>query len=600
MISNIKNWLEKNKKIATTFAVVLILATMFGLAFFSSRGIFGDPGDSGTMDEVAHVPASYTYINDLDYRLNPEHPPLVKALSGVFMHFNSHIVGPEKSPSWDDVGQWEAGWYMLYGSGGDPKTILDLARLPVMLLMIFLGFFLFRFASKLYGRKIGLIVLVLYAFYPDVIAHGRLVTTDVAAALGFVLAVYFFDQALRKRTWKSIIIAGLMLGIAELCKFSAILLLPIFFVLIIIKALIDRNNITNFNERFGQNFKTFLWTTIFSLVVVWLVYIPFTWNTPPAIEHKVIEMNLAIDSPILNKYKNFLHKFENNRLTRPIGHYLVGVSQVVGRVEGGNNTYIMGYSSDKSISWFFPAAWLLKTPISIILLAIFAVIMLFVRRKKTPDDWWKISLFSVPLIIYWAVTLQGSLNLGIRHLMPTVPFVLLMIGYALAPIVNAKKNVLAKSIIAALLAFLIYSTVTNFPHYISYFNELTAKDKRYTRMIDSSLDWGQDFLRLKQYIEDNNIQDIRIDYFGGSSVSYYLPKAQTWHAYSGPTTGWLAISATYYQSSKLTGKIENKPSYAWLDNFEPEAIIGDSILVFNISSEDLRQKNLTPLNIVSQ
>ncbi|NCQ02468.1 hypothetical protein GW816_00180, partial [Candidatus Wolfebacteria bacterium] len=33
--------------------------------------------ESATMDELAHIPAGYGYVRYLDFRLNPEHPPLV-------------------------------------------------------------------------------------------------------------------------------------------------------------------------------------------------------------------------------------------------------------------------------------------------------------------------------------------------------------------------------------------------------------------------------------------------------------------------------------------------------------------------------------------
>ena len=47
----------------------------FGLMFWASRT------DSAIDDELAHIPAGYGYVHNLDYRLNPEHPPLVKALA---------------------------------------------------------------------------------------------------------------------------------------------------------------------------------------------------------------------------------------------------------------------------------------------------------------------------------------------------------------------------------------------------------------------------------------------------------------------------------------------------------------------------------------
>lgn len=581
----ITKFLLERKKIVTYLAVSLILLFMFLMALFSSRGAFGDPGDSAIVDEVAHIPAGYTYDKDLDYRLNPEHPPLAKALAGLPLIFDKNIKGPESNWSWDGINQWESGWYMLYDAGNNPKHILDLSRLPMMLLMIGLGLFLFKWAAELYDRKVGLVILTLYAFYPDVLAHGRLVTTDIAAAFGFVVATYFFDKALKKKTWKWIIFAALAFALAQLLKFSAFLLFFIFFALAVIRAIVDRKE-TTFWIEFWKNFKTYFWVCFLSVVAVWIVYLPFVFKTPSDVEHKLIEMNLT-DDPRTLPLRNFLHFFENNSILRALGHYLLGIFLVIGRVGGGNKTFILGHLSDKSIPWYFPVAWLLKTPIPIILLALGSIVAVIMRWKKiSSENKWILWVILVPIIVYWGFTLKGQLNIGIRHLMPTVPFVLLLIGFTIHPIINGGKN-WQKFVLGLLVIYMITSTLANYPNFIPYFNEATPKNQRFERLMDSSLDWGQDLLRLKKYVDDNNIKSIKVDYFGGSVPSYYMPQAKEWHSAYGPTSGWLAVSATFYQSSKLVGEQEGKWSYGWLDAYKPEAIIGGSILVFNIDQKEL-------------
>lgn len=579
--------LSENQKKYITFALAfLIMLAMFLVALFSSKGAFGLPGDSGTVDEVAHIPSGYSYVEYADFRLNPEHPPLAKVIAGVPLALQSNIKGPKDDWSWNGINQWEAGWYMIYEAGNDPAEVLFWARLPMILLTIGLGLFIFKWARELFGRKVALFTLLLFAFYPDIIAHGRLVTTDIAAAFGFVVATYYFSKALEKKTWKWIIIAAAAFALAQLLKFSAFLLFIVFLILIVIKAIQERDE-HNFWSGLWIYFKKYFWVCAISLIFVWLVYIPFTWNTPTDIEHRLIETNLTSD-PKTQFLRDFLHNFEGNKITRALGHYLLGIMLVVARVAGGNATYIMGHLSDKSISWFFPVAWLLKTPITIIILFITSVIA-FIARKKTKSGAWIGSLFLVPLIVYWAFTLKGSLNIGIRHLIPTIPFVLLMIAYLVYPVFNSGKKYLTQKILLAVLAlFLIVSTMSYYPGFIGYFNETVPRDQRHNYLVDSSLDWGQDLLRLKKYTEENNIKSIKLDYFGGSVPSYYMPQAVDWHSSYGPTTGWLAISATFYQSSKLYGEKEGKWSYGWLDEIKPTSIIGGSILVFNITSQDLK------------
>jgi len=170
--------------------------------------------------------------------------------------------------------------------------------------------------------------------------------------------------------------------------------------------------------------------------------------------------------------------------------------------------------------------------------------------------------------------------------MPTIPFVLLLIAYLINRIFQ-QKIVYKKVIVGILILFMMISTLSYYPSFIGYFNELIPREKRHDYLIDSSLDWGQDLLRLKKYVDDNNINKIKVDYFGGSIPKYYIPQSEEWHSSYGPTTGWLAVSATFYQSSKLYGEKEGKWSYGWLDNIKPRADIGGSILVYNITVEDL-------------
>ena len=106
-------------KLTNIFAGGLLIL-MFLLAFFSLRG------DSASMDELAHIPAGYSYISQRDMRINPEHPPILKDLAGLSVWIGSKITGqlinfPDQAKSWqEDInGQWDFGGYFLYQSGNN-------------------------------------------------------------------------------------------------------------------------------------------------------------------------------------------------------------------------------------------------------------------------------------------------------------------------------------------------------------------------------------------------------------------------------------------------------------------------------------------------
>ena len=57
-------------------------------------------------------------------------------------------------------------------------------------------------------------------------------------------------------------------------------------------------------------------------------------------------------------------------------------------------------------------------------------------------------------------------------------------------------------------------SVLTFPFYISYFNEtIGGSINGYKYVADSNLDWGQDLKRLAEYVEENNIEIIKVDDF---------------------------------------------------------------------------------------
>ena len=90
----------------TNIIAFLLLIFMFVLAVFSMKD------DSVTMDEVAHLPAGYSYLTQKDMRVNPEHPPLMKDLAAIPLLFIKNINFPSEIGAWkEDVnGQWAFGF----------------------------------------------------------------------------------------------------------------------------------------------------------------------------------------------------------------------------------------------------------------------------------------------------------------------------------------------------------------------------------------------------------------------------------------------------------------------------------------------------------
>src|SRR3990167_2072842 len=169
----------------------IIASCLLIFVFFIT--IFSMSGDNVTMDESSHLPAGYSYVSQQDMRINPEHPPLVKDLAGIPLLFIKGINFPYNIKAWTSEinSQWDYGFYFLYKMGNPVDTMIFWGRIPMILILLLLVFYIFKWTRELYGsasspeagNKAGLIALSLFSFSPTFLAHGRLVTTDVAAAV---------------------------------------------------------------------------------------------------------------------------------------------------------------------------------------------------------------------------------------------------------------------------------------------------------------------------------------------------------------------------------------------------------------------------------
>ncbi|KKU53853.1 MAG: Glycosyl transferase family 39, partial [Candidatus Wolfebacteria bacterium GW2011_GWC1_47_103] len=146
--------------------LAIILATSFVLMYSASQQ------ESAIMDELAHIPAGYGYVAELDARLNPEHPPLVKIIAALPLTL-LELTFPTDSPAWQDEinGQWVTGAQFLYESGNDADQIIQWSRLGPMLLTILLSLLVFFWSRSLMGSWWALIPTTLTAFSPSILAH---------------------------------------------------------------------------------------------------------------------------------------------------------------------------------------------------------------------------------------------------------------------------------------------------------------------------------------------------------------------------------------------------------------------------------------------
>jgi hypothetical protein len=586
-----------------------LLIIMAALAFFSTLG------DSFTFDETAHIVAGYSYLTQKDYRINPEHPPLIKDLAAIPLLF-LNLNFPKDDPAWTQASpavwwhQFDLATKFLYYSGNNPDFILFWTRIPMIIVLVLFALFAFFWAKKLWGKKAALIVLFIFCFFPTFLAHGRLVTTDIGAAFGVVFATYFWLEFLKKVTAKSIILAGLAFGLAMLIKFSLILLIPFFAIVTFIFAWLQDDGARKFSNLIKYGSLGILAGIIGVVFVIWPVYAYHVAGYPQErqikdtqdllnttnIPDSVIKINILLDS---------------NKITRPLGQYFLGILTAGNRTTTGNTTYFMGQVSADSWKSYFPTVYLIKNPLTfhiLTLIVLIYAIWLVKRPWQKPflrlKEWIKTHFaeFSmlIFLAIYWTTSLVSNLNIGVRHLMPVFPFTIMLVSYLTAKLLREPFLKLKYAILAILFAWQAVSVIMIFPHFIAYFNEaIGGPANGYKYVVDSNLDWGQDLKRLTDWTNQvvcpdpgtcQKIDKIYLDYFGGGNPSYYLgkkyiPWSGTKNPEELPRGSYLAVSVNQLQGGRAEqakGYDGNTVYYRWLNNYTPVAKIGYSIFVYKI------------------
>lgn len=517
------------------YVAVSILLLMLSVSLVVSHQ------ESNTFDEKAHIPAAYSYVRYGDMRLNPEHPPLLKDLAGLPLLFFQPAF-PLESNFWlEGINeQWKVGEIFLYENGNDADTINFWSRLPIIFVSLLLGWFIYVWTKELAGTLAGLFALTLYAFDPNILAHNHYVTTDIGIAAFLFVATYFFIRFLKQSTIKNTLLFGLFLGLAQLAKFSAVLLFPLFGLILIVFAL-SRHTLTKDNPEshrsvYGFIFE-YLWKYVVAIMVCFLlidiVYTLNTWNMPVE-KIQSMAQNAFSDQGLGKPAKSFIQNISAIPLLKPLSEYFLGVFMVFARVTGGNTYYFLGTVSNQASPLYFPTVFLLKETIPFLFLLFASLTYTLIHIGKSLQEKgtsWKrtialsihenISQYTMAsfVLLYAYLSITGNLNIGFRHLFPILPFLYVLTAKTVFDFLKRRKassqsspsspHLLSYQTFTTILGILVFwiaaIPVLAFPNYLPYFNEAAGGSANgYRYATDSNYDWGQDLKRLSVWVDHYN------------------------------------------------------------------------------------------------
>jgi 4-amino-4-deoxy-L-arabinose transferase-like glycosyltransferase len=497
--------------------------------------------------------------------------------------------------------------------------------------------------------------LALWVFCPNVLAHARLVTTDLAATSLGVLATFVFWRYLKRPAWRRAAVAGVALGVAQLTKFSLILLFAVWPLLWVIHLWQSRSE-GGLRRRLGSGAAHGALVLLLGVLVIDLGY-GFEGVGHPLGKHEFVSRLLARpvlpqDRPRPQVGNTLLNNLLQARINRFRGsllgslpvplpeHYLLGFDDQKLEAEGipknllpnaraqagdetvGYPVYLDGVVSPKSWWYYYLFALAYKVPEGTWALFILALLVTAASRRARAAWFDEIALLVVPLILLFVISVFTNINLGLRYVLPIFPYLFISAGKLVpwaAGLGGLFRRRVAQGVLALSLGATMVATLAIRPHYLAYFNAVSGGPAYGSEhLIDSNLDWGQDLVGLRRWLARNaSGERVGLAYFGqinpsifewrgDTAFDWFLPPALPGTIEGRPPPrrlepGLYAVSASLvrglpwrvYDNGKLDTFSAGTDAFGYFRALKPIAQVGYSLFIYRLSKADAAR--LAPL-----
>jgi len=574
-IARLKQFVRAHQAEAICAGLLLVMAVnMF--AAISHKGI--------TNDEIVHIPAGYYHLVAGDFQLNNEHPPLIKMWAALPLL----LIQPNESPPTAEEKEgtfngltWSYEHRFWQSNHTQFETILFWTRAMMIVLTLALGVLIFFYARSLFGSRAGVIAVALFTLEPTVLAHGRIVHTDVPGALAFLFFFFVLRIYLQARTTRNALLLGLASSLALLTKFSLIVLLPVLACLALLGF--------GFAPRLKETRKRVLLHAAIVVCLVWvMVNAAYRFQGPPIVPGDV----QWVEARSPGAFGEWMTFFQLGSRIVPT-YYLFGQYNVMLHNRDGHAASLLGQYGTQGWWYYFPVAFALKTSLPFLIIALAALAWILWRLFRKRDR--RIPWLLIPMAIYAALSMSSHINIGIRHFLPVYPLLFIAAGALLDRLLRLRyPRHLAMAVVMLAFGWMSFEVLRAYPNYLPYMNQLASEHPHWWYLSDSNIEWGEDGRALAEYLRARGETEVTGALSGGwgtlaqYGITYHeiFPKPGV----PVPDTRYVAIGASFlngstvYVSADENGKsISDEQRINYLAAYrtrQPEAIFGNSIYLY--------------------
>lgn len=545
------------------------LAVAFLLTAHVALAVLSLVQENPTVDEVIHLPAGLTYWQTGSFRLYRHNPPLVKLVAALPVLAAKPVVNIGRD-SWrtEPPNKAAFGHEFMQDNARRYFELFTLGRLVMPAFSVIGGLVVFAWSTRLYGAPGGLLSLSLWVLCPNVLAHSRLITTDMGGTALGVLATFLFWLYLKTPSLRFAALAGIGLGLAELSKFSMIVLYGLWPLLAVVRLA----TCSEFRKIWTRVVVHAVVVVALSLLVIDLGYgfegvgIPlgdyeFTCQTLTAPVPDGTKRPSSSDRLLNAAWKHRINRFRGTALgSIPVPlprHYMLGFDDQKLEAEGvpskfltdrplgpegdevqGYPVFLDGKLQQKSWWYYYLMTLIYKVPEGTWLIVLTSMALLALSPRSRASGFDEFAVLVVPAFVLFVMSVFTNINLGLRYVLPIFPYAFIAAG-KLAPWAAGLRSPVARGVswgfVGVTLSLTAAATATIHPHYLAYFNAVSGgPDRGASHLIDSNIDWGQDLVGLRRWLAVNAPGErVGLAYFGqvnprifdarGEGFDWFLP-----------------------------------------------------------------------------